>query len=258
LASGTQNFEAWEIAIQIPELLESHRRENLLIARRLAEQALQLDEHYAAAWTMLGWTHWEEVFNGWSEARDSSLDHAIEALERSRSIDGTNPLMLALLAFTHLSMRSYDQAFELSERALTLGHSNSLVAATAANVALFCNRPRDSVVLLNKAMRLCPIYPAWYVGDLAWAHMLLDRLEDAIAIAQKAIKIDPDYIYTYCVTAIAHAELGHEAEAGTSAENIVRIEPKYTIRTFAESQPFRDTEVMDRHVRGLRKAGLPE
>jgi adenylate cyclase len=43
----------------------------------------------------------------------------------------------------------------------------------------------------------------------------------------------------------------------TAGENILRIEPEYSLRTFAESQPFRDADVLDRHVEGLRKAGLP-
>ena len=107
-------------------------------------------------------------------------------------------------------------------------------------------------------MRLCPINPAWYAGDEAWAYLLLDRREDAIATAQTSIKIDPDYIYTYCVLAIAFSELDRQTEARTAVENILRIEPKYSLRTFAESQPFRDADVMDRHVEGLRKAGLPE
>ena len=257
-ASGTQNFEAWEIVIQIPELIYSHRRENTLMGRRLAEQALQLDEHYAAAWTWLGWSHYEEVFNGWSEAPEESMKLAMDAVARSRSIDDSNQDTLALLVFIHLSLRDYGRAIEFSERAMTLGPNNSFVAGVAANVALYSNRPKDMVVLLKKAMRLCPIYPAWYVGDLAWAYLLMDRLEDAIAIAQEAIRLDPDYIYTYIVLAVAYAELGREQTARAVAENILRIEPKYSLRTFAESQPFRDAEVLDRHIEGLRKAGLPE
>ncbi len=257
-ASGTQNLEAWEIVIQIPELLYSHRRENLLKGRCLAEQAVQLDAHYAAAWTFLGWSHWEEAFNGWSEDPDASLDLAMDAVSHSLSIDDSDPGTLALLAFIHLSLRKYDEALDFGERAVALGPNNSFVAGVAANVALFCNRPSDMVVSIKKAMRLCPIYPAWYVGDLAWAYLLMDRREDAIATAQRSIEIDPDYIYTYCVLAIVFAELDREQEAHTAVENILRIEPKYSLRIFAESQPFRDADVMDRHVEGLRKAGLPE
>ena len=159
-ASGTQNLEAWEIVIQIPELLYSHRRENMLKGRQLAEQALQLDEHYAAAWTLLGLLHCEEVFNAWSETPEVTLDLAMDAAQRSLSIDDSNPDTLALLAMIHLSRRDYAQAFDLGEQAMLLGPNNSFVAGVAAQVPLYCNRPHDQLTLLKKAMRLCPINPA--------------------------------------------------------------------------------------------------
>jgi adenylate cyclase len=257
-ASGTQNLEAWEIVIQIPELIFSHQKEKVLISRRLADQALQLDKNYAEAWTMLGISHWEEVFNGWSEDPAASLDLALDAVSRSRTIDDSNPDTFAALTWIHLSLRKYDQAFDLAQQAMALGPNNSFVTGVASDVALFCNRPHDMIVLLNKAMRLCPIYPTWYLSGLAWAYLLMDRREDAIASAQTSIDIDPDYPFNYMVLAIAFAELEREQEARTAVENLLRIDPKYSLRTFAEFQPFRDAEVLDRHIEGLRKAGLPE
>ena len=62
--SGTRNLQAWEAAIQIPERRESHRRDGIMPARRLAERALQLDPGSASAWAMLGWSHWTEAFDG--------------------------------------------------------------------------------------------------------------------------------------------------------------------------------------------------
>ena len=257
-ASGTNNLAAWELTIQIQDLLETHRREETFKARNLAQQALALDNGYAAAWAFLGVSYWQEAFNGWSENPTRSLDLALDALNRSRSIDDTNPDLFAFLAFLHLSMHKHEDAAVFAQQSMALGPSNSLSAATAANVALFCNRPDDVVVLLKKAMRLCPIYPAWYVGDLAWAHLLMNRRKQAVAIAQEAIGLDPEYIYTYCVLAVAFAELGSTAEAAAAVENILRIDPNYSIRIFAGSQPFRDAEVMERHLNGLRRAGLPE
>jgi adenylate cyclase len=257
-ASGTHNLAAWELVIQIQDLLYSHRREETLKARRLAEQALALDDGFAAAWTFLGDSYWQEVFGGWSEDPEHSLGLALDAMIRSRTIDDSNPDTFGMLAFLHLSLRKYEEAYAFAQQSLALGPSNSLSAAVAANVALYCDRPDDMVVLLKKAMRLCPIYPAWYVGDLAWAHLLMKRQETAVTIAQEAISLDPDYIYTYCVLAVAHAELGRTREAAAAVENILRIDPKYSVRIFARSQPFRDTEVLDRHLDGLRKAGLLE
>jgi len=257
-ASGTQNLEAWEIVIQIPELLNSHRRGNVLKARDLAERALQLDEHYATAWNMLGQSHWEETFNAWSEDPKTSLNLALDASKRSQSIDSSNPDTLALLTWIHLSLRKYDEAFDLGQQAMLLGPNNAQVVAIAADVELFCNRPQEMVVLLNRAMRLCPIYPAWYPSNIGWAHLLMDRREDAIAIAQSSIKIDSDYPFNYMLLAITFAEMEREQEARTAMENLLRIDPKYSLRSFAESQPFRDADVLDRHIVGLRLAGLRE
>ena len=43
-----------------------------------------------------------------------------------------------------------------------------------------------------------------------------------------------------------------------SLNSDTQIAPHYTLRTFAETQPFQDAEVLNRHVESLRKAGLPE
>ena len=59
-----------------------------------------------------------------------------------------------LLAWIHLSRRRYDEALEISERAMTLGPNDAAGFAVGANVALFYNRPHDMIVLLNKVMRL--------------------------------------------------------------------------------------------------------
>ena len=257
-ASGTRNLAAWELTMQIQDLLETHRWEPTVKARQLAKQALAHDDGYAAAWTFLGASHWQEAFNGWSTDPESSYNLALDALNRAHSIDDTNSDVYAHLAFLYLSLQKFEEASDLAERSLALGPSNSLSAATAANVALFDNRPDDMVILLEKAMRLCPIYPAWYVGDLAWAHLLKGQLDTAVTIAQEATDLDPDYIYTYIVLAVAQVDLGHPGKAAAAVKNILRIEPNYSLRIFAESQPFRDTAVTDRHLTGLRKAGLPE
>jgi adenylate cyclase len=257
-AGGTNNLEAWEAAIQCPELLHSHRRIDVLPARRLAERALQLDESYASAWVMLGWSYWNEVFNGWADDPDTTLELAVDAFNRARAIDNTNPDALALLAFLHISLKKYDEARRFVEKAMALGPNNSFAPAVAANIELFCNRPQAMVPLLKRAMRLSPIYPAWYLGDLAFAYLLMDRLEDAIATAKESIKIDPEYIYNYHVLAIAHAELGQAEAARAAVDKMLHIEPKMSIRTFQDSQPYEDEALRDRMITAFRKAGLPE
>ena len=178
--------------------------------------------------------------------------------KRARAIDDANPDTLALLAFLHISLRKYDEARRLIDKAMALGPSNSVSPSVAANIELFCNNPAAMVPLLKRAMRLCPIYPAWYLGDLAFAYLLMERRQDAIATAREAIGIDPDYIYDYHVLAVAYAELGQAEGARSAAENSLRIEPGSSIGKYRESQPFQDKALEERIVQGLRVAGLPE
>ena len=183
---------------------------------------------------------------------------ALDALKRALAIDDSNPDTLALLAFLHLSLRKYGEARQFIEKAMTLGPNNSFAFGVAANVELYSNRPEAMVPLLKRAIRLSPIYPAWYLGDLAFAYLLMDRLDEAIATAKESIKIDPDYIYNYQVLAVAYAELGPAEAARTAVENVLRIEPKMSIRTFRASQPYEDEALRGRIITAFRKAGLPE
>jgi tetratricopeptide (TPR) repeat protein len=108
---------------------------------------LLLDRNYAAAWTILGLVLWEEAFNGWSENPEASLNLAIDAAARSRSIDDSNPDTYALLTWIHLSLRKYDEAFELAEQAMALGQprASRLARRAQRTPARPCGRIRASL-----------------------------------------------------------------------------------------------------------------
>ena len=111
---------------------------------------------------MLGWSYWNEVFNGWTDDPDRALKLAQEAMEHAWQIDNSDPDALTLLAFLSLSLREYDQATRLIDQAMAMAPSNSMAPAVASNIALFCNRPEEMIPLLERARGLCPMYPAWY------------------------------------------------------------------------------------------------
>ena len=200
----------------------------------------------------------EEAFNAWTDTPDMALANALESAERARSIDPSDPETLALLAFVHLELRDYDRVDGFNEQAVKLGPNNSFVMGVAANVGLFFNRPQEAADYMRRAMRLSPIHPAWYSGDLAWSYFLMGRLKETIELSLKAIDRDPDYIYAYMTLAMAYAEADQEAEARAAAAEIRRIDPGYGRRAFAQTQPFRDPEVTARHLAALEQAGLPE
>lgn len=256
LARGTKSLEAWELVYQAADLLNGHKRQEVTEARRLIDEALRVDEHYAWAHTLLGWVHWMEAFDGWSETPEKSLDLAFRAARRSLAIDPNYVEAHTLLGMIHVSNREYDRAEAEVWRATSLGPNNSKAFGIAAIVANYCGNPAKAVALIRQAIRLCPIYPAWYPAVLGDAYFLLEKLDDAISTCQISLKCDPDYKYARITLAMALAEEGRISEACAEANEIMRIEPSFSIGTYIKMQPFRNEQVITHMVDGLHTAGL--
>jgi adenylate cyclase len=225
--------------------------------RRLLDEALEADGNYAVAHTCVGWLHWEEAYNGWSADSELSLESALIAAERALTIDPSNPNTHALRAMVYLSLRRHDLALAESERAISLGPNNSNAIAGAATVAYFCDRPRQSLALLGRALRLCPIPPAWMPGEMGEAHWYVKQLDEAKRCCRKSVEIDPDYVHAQITLASSFIEAGRRDDAGAAAREVRKIEPNFTVGAYARRQPFRNEEVLARRINSLHAAGLP-
>jgi adenylate cyclase len=42
------------------------------------------------------------------------------------------------------------------------------------------------------------------------------------------------------------------------AQDIIGIDPSFSLAKYAESQPYKDAEMLERLIESLREAGLPE
>jgi adenylate cyclase len=258
LARGTENLEAWQLAIQASHYFNSHERQSVLEGRRLIDEALRLDEHYASAHTLLGWAHWMDAYDGWSEDFNKSIELTVKAARHSLALEPNNPETYALLAMSYILARDYDQAWAQIEKATTLGPGNSKVLALTALVALWCERPEQAESLIRQAMRLCPIYPAWYPTSLAEIYFVLGQTDEAIEVAQAVAESDPDYIHAHITLAVAYAAARRIEEARAAAAEVRRIEPDFSVGIYARAQPYRDEQELARIVEGLRAAGLPD
>ena len=63
--------------------------------------------------------------------------------------------------------------------------SDSDIIAEYADALVYAEQPAKAVELLEKAMRLNPYYPDWYLWNLADAYDVLQRYEDVIATVQR-------------------------------------------------------------------------
>ena len=257
-ASGTKSFEAWQLVSQASGLLNNHDKADTGEAQRLIRRALEIDESYVMAHITMGWIHWMEVYAGWTDSPERSLELAYKAASRAQAIDPDNADVYPLLAMIHVSNRSFGQADREIQKAISLQPKNSKVLGIAANVAISNGEPRKAVELMNYAMRLCPTFYAWYPGDLADAYFLLGELDHAESACRTALECDPEYMYSKVTLTMTLAKMGRIGEAREMAKEVVKLDPSFSIGPFIKGRSFRresDEALMNEC---LHAAGLPE
>ena len=97
-----------------------------------------------------------------------------------------------------------------------------------------------------------------YAVNIAVAHLVARRFEQAIEWADRALHDRPRLVGAMRVKVAANAHLGRLDAARAELGRALAIDPKQTIAGFREVVHFMAPEVLELWVTGLRLAGLPE
>ena len=68
--------------------------------------------------------------------------------------------------------------------------------------------------------------------------------------------MSPDFLSAQIHLAACHSSMGRDAEAAAAAKEVLRINPKFTIESYAKALPYKDKADVERDVAALQKAGL--
>lgn len=236
----------------------TRRKTEVLVGRKLIENALALDPQYTGAWSLLGYSFWAEYLGRWSDDGDRALKMGEEAVQRALDIDDTDSNALGTLALIELAFEHHEKASRLASRALEYGPANTFVIGVAAVVKMFCGEMVVAEALARDALRLSPIDRQGAPEVLASILMHVEKYDEAAAIALERVETDPDFVSSYFLLTWYYTEMGNQEEAEIAAENILRLNPHFTIESFAARQPHRDRAVLGSLLDAFRKAGLPE
>ena len=84
------------------------------------------------------------------------------------------------------------------------------------------------------------------------------QYDESIAICKKAIQVSPNFIAAHRYLAACYSLLDREADAQAAAKEVLRINPKFSIESFAKRLRYKNKADIERELNALRKAGLPE
>jgi len=118
----------------------------------------------------------------------------------------------------------------------------------------------EAIVLIKKAMRLSPYYPAVYLLGLGNAYQFLDNHEEAIAaynqLLDRCRKGECPPPMALQGLAWVYAELGRVEEARAYMAELLELNPRVSLAFYRRIYPFKDPAHLQRILDAYSKAGL--
>jgi adenylate cyclase len=254
----TTNIKAYEKILKAWEHLLRRTEGDILQVRKLAQEAIELDPDYAAAYLAMGWTHLDDIWFYRTKSREKSLEAAEQFAQKAISLSGDEAATHRLFASIYMLRKEYEKAIAESQKSVDLAPNSATANFIFGMVLRNADRYGEAIPFLEKAIRLNPITPVNYLNNLAWAHTYLAQYEKAVPLWNKAIEKNPDYLFAYTGLTAAYQLLGHEEKAKQCAAEVLRIKPKISVELIGKRIAVKNEEDKKRILEALRKADIPE
>ncbi len=263
VAKGTTNFEAYLKCLQAIQIFRHMTKEDNLKARKMFEEIIVLDPNYPRPYIYLGFTY--RLDAGWfgSKSPKEDLARAEKFARKALKMDASLGIPHRLLADIYMTEKQWDKAFAEAEQAVSKT-PNSMTMFTVADILWKLGRHQESIAWFEKILRSDPFPPAYFLVDSGTAYFLAERYEDALAQFKRVLELAEKGKYNlksaHRALAGTYSMLGQEEEARNHAEEILRIDPKFSLERFAKRYGalFKNQADGDRFINALRKAGIPE
>lgn len=255
---GTDNLRAWLLVNQSFEHLMRFTKEDNEEARKLALEAVALDPNYPEAYVRLGRTYLTDFHSGWVSDPAASLARSIELTQRALKLDPSYPDTYHLLSAIYLFLKRHDDAKLAISKALELSPNHSLAKASLGMVLTYSGEAEAAIPVIKEAMRLSPIYPDWFLSELARASFQTGRYDDAVEVLERHLRNDPNSGEALILLAASQSAAGRPEKAKAALARFLAPRPAYTLRHYASGEFYKKPEDLNRVLDALRKAGLPE
>jgi adenylate cyclase len=193
-----------------------------------------------------------------TKSPQETLEKAHELAKKALAMDDSLPGAHIWLSFIYIFKREYDRAITEAERAVALDPSGSEAYSQYASTLLFACRPEEAIPMLQKSIRLNPnasTYTFMFLGHAFWN---AGRFEEAVWAYKKSLQRAPDFVPVHIGLGTTYSLMGREKEARAEAEEILRINPNFSLDHFARTalQSYKDQSEIDKVVNAMRRAGL--
>jgi tetratricopeptide (TPR) repeat protein len=230
-------------------------------ALQLFYKAINLDPEFASPYGVAARCYLLRMANGWMVEKEQEIAETARLCHRVVALGKDDAVALAAGGWAlGRVVGDLDTAAGLIDRALMLNPNLAGAWMASGSVSLLLGNADEAIERLMHAARLSPLDPQMVVMlvNIASAHLVADRCEEASTWAAKALAEQPHHGPAARIAAASHALAGHLDQAANAMARVRELDPHLRIADVGDRFPFRRPQDHARLVEGLRKAGVPD
>jgi TolB-like protein len=256
----TENLDAYDYYLRgltkIRRMTADANREAL----ELFCKAIELDRGLACAYGMAAYSIVVRKARGWMTEPVEESAEAMRLARKAVHLGGDDPVALSMAAYAFASIaREFDDAAAFMDRGLALNPNAAQGWMLSGWLRVWRGEPELALDHLAHAKRLSPFDPLMHIhAAMAYAHFLESRYDIASLCAEKAMRDNPTFLHSVCISAASNALAGRLEPAQKAVARALELNPDLRASNLSDLAPFRRAEDLATFAMGLRKAGLPE
>jgi TolB-like protein/DNA-binding winged helix-turn-helix (wHTH) protein/tetratricopeptide (TPR) repeat protein len=253
LRKRPSNLTAYDLYLTGIEAKNREDEASVNEAIKLFKRSIEIDPHFARAWTMLGSAY--AISTHWAENPDEAHRLYEEAVSRAVELDPLDAEAHAGLGMALARHSHAERAKAEFEEALRLNPNSADVLTRYSYWAAAFGLAEKGGDMAKQAIRLNPAAAPSAIRFIRGAFIAADRYEEALAVHNRLAKekyVDPDYIDGAVIMAMQ--DRGDEARA-LVAEGVKKY-PNLTIESWTGTSEWGEAD-RAKAVAQMRKAGFP-
>jgi TolB-like protein len=252
------DVKAFDLIMRAIDELDKFTDDSIAAGRRYLLEAIELDPDCAKAHAKLGWMYMLDAVEGWKDDFEADLEQARQCALRAISADDGENWAHWVMAGVEIYSGQHDVAIAGFEKTLKLNPNDADVLMDYGYYLSLSGRPEDGLEVADKAVRLNPHHPDWYIVQRMQIYFDLHRYRDAIAAFRH---VRDSITPSGCLyLAASHAAVGELDEARTAVQRATALDPLASVQRWTDGRmlPYRNAGDMEHLRTHLRAAGLPE
>jgi TolB-like protein/tetratricopeptide (TPR) repeat protein len=259
LARSAADLGAWELVARAQTHVWRLTRLDYETAIDALKTAVEAHPDYAPARSLLAFCLLFGAHMGWVNREYGLLagrEHAVRAV----AIDDCDAWGQIALGYLALMERRTEESIAAFRRAVQLNPSSAAAHGNLGRALAFAGQDRGAIEHAEEAIRLSPLDPemALFLGAIAVAHYSAGRYQESTECSWKLLRLRPGFQGAQRLLCASLAQAGRIDEARKYLAAVRLDQPQLSTEWIRASVPYQTSELMERFVDGMRKAGLTE